>query len=269
MRGRSQGRGFVLHVTARRSGAQRCGARCSVVALLLVAASAVHGEAIPTPVDAPYPGIIELDVDATDLDHKIFKVRERIPVASGKVTLLYPQWHLGTHAPADRMLAQFAGLIVSADQRRLEWIRDPLNAYAFQVDVPAGVNLLEAEFEFLSPVQGSQGAVVMSPEMLAVHWESLVLYPAGYYAHGIMVKPSVLLPQNWPFAGALDVTDNGGAALVQESRRGYEDAMLRHLVNLRPWIVQARIGHGVRDRFGNFLFLVSTRSPRSHVTALA
>jgi len=184
--------------------------RRSVVAALVIA-GAVHAQDTPKPVDAPYLGVIELDVDATDLDHKIFKVRERIPVASGKVTLLYPRWHLGTHAPADRMLAQFAGLIVSADQRRLEWIRDPLNPYAFHVDVPAGVNMLEAEFEFLSPVQGSQGAVVMTPEMLAVHWESLVLYPAGYYAHGIMVKPSVSLPQNWPFAGALDVSDSGGA----------------------------------------------------------
>ena len=195
---------------ARRSGAQRSGARCSVVAALMLA-RAVHAQDTLKPVDAAYPGVIELNVDATDLDHKIFKVLERIPVASGKVTLLYPQWHLGTHAPADRMLAQFAGLIVSADHRRLEWIRDPLNAYAFHVDVPAGVNMLDAEFEFLSPVEGNQGAVVMSPEMLAVHWESLVLYPAGYYAHGILVKPSVSLPQSWQFAGALEVSDAGGA----------------------------------------------------------
>jgi predicted metalloprotease with PDZ domain len=168
---------------------------------------------VPTPLDKPYPGVIELQVDATNLDQKIFQVRELIPVGSGQVTLLYPQWHLGTHAPADRMLAQFAGLIVSGNHRRLEWIRDPVNPYAFHVDVPAGVSVLQAEFQFLSPVTGNQGAILMTPEMLAVHWESVVLYPAGYYARGIMVKASVTLPQNWPFAGALEAAGRSGAAV--------------------------------------------------------
>ena len=178
--------------------------------VLVLTVGAAPAQDVPPPVDQPYPGVIELQVDATNLDQRIFKVRERIPVTDGKVTLLYPQWHLGTHAPADRMLAQFAGLIVSGNQRRLEWIRDPLYAYAFHIDVPAGVSLLEAEFEFLSPVEGNQGAVLMTPEMLAVHWESLVLYPAGFYARGIMVKPSVTLPPNWPFAGALQSSDKAG-----------------------------------------------------------
>lgn len=182
------------------------------IALLALggALRSAHGQDLP-PVDEPYPGVIELQVDATNLDQKIFEVREHIPVQAGKLTLLYPRWHLGTHAPADRMLAQLAGLIVSANHQRLEWLRDPVNPYAFHIDVPAGVSMLDADFEFLSPVEGSQGAVIMSPEMLAVHWESLVLYPAGFYAHGIMVRSSVTLPQNWPFAGALEVSDKSGA----------------------------------------------------------
>jgi len=180
---------------------------------LMLTLGAARAQDVPKPVDRPYPGVIELQVDATNLEQRIFKVRELIPVQQGKVTLLYPQWHLGTHAPADRMLAQFAGLMLSGNHRPLEWIRDPLYAYAFHVDVPAGVSALQAEFEFLSPVEGSQGAVLMTAEMLAVHWESLVLYPAGFYAHGIMVEPSVTLPQNWPYAGALELADKAGAEL--------------------------------------------------------
>ena len=179
--------------------------------VVMLALGGAQAQDVPSPVNEPYPGILELQVDATNLEQRIFTVRERIPVKSGKVTLLYPQWHLGTHAPADRMLAQFAGLMVSANHQRLEWIRDPVNAYAFHIDVPDGASELDAEFEFLSPVEGNQGAVVMTPEMLAVHWESLVLYPAGFYARGITVKSSVTLPQNWPFAGALEVSDKSGA----------------------------------------------------------
>lgn len=50
--------------------------------------------------------------------------------------------------------------------------------------------MLEADFDFLSPLEGSEGAIVMSPEMLAVHWQALVLYPAGYFAHGVMLQQS-------------------------------------------------------------------------------
>ena len=181
--------------------------------LALLAVGGTHAQDVPPAVNEPYPGVVELQVDATNLEQRIFKVREHIPVQSGKLTLLYPQWHLGTHAPADRMLAQFAGLMLSANHQRLEWIRDPVNPYAFYVEVPGGASQIDAEFEFLSPVEGNQGAVVMTPEMLAVHWESLLLYPAGFYARGIMVKSSVTLPQNWPFAGALEVSEKSGTEL--------------------------------------------------------
>jgi predicted metalloprotease with PDZ domain len=75
------------------------------------------------------------------------------------------------------------------------------------------MDVLQAEFEFLSPVTGNQGAILMTPEMLAVHWESLVLYPAGYYARRIMLAASVTLPPNWPFAGALEMIGKSGATV--------------------------------------------------------
>ncbi len=36
--------------------------------------------AVPAPKDIPYPGVITLAVDATDLDRHIFRVHETIPV---------------------------------------------------------------------------------------------------------------------------------------------------------------------------------------------
>jgi predicted metalloprotease with PDZ domain len=166
---------------------------------------------VPKAVDKSYPGVIELHVDATNVAQKIFKVHERIPVKPGAITLLYPQWLLGAHSPADGSLAQFAGLILSADRHRVEWTRDPLNMHAFHATVPAGVSALEADFVFLSPLEGSEGAIVMTPEMLAVHWEALVLYPAGYFAHGVMLQPTVAFPENWQFAGALQQIGHSGA----------------------------------------------------------
>jgi predicted metalloprotease with PDZ domain len=185
----------------------------SIIALAscLSAACWVHAQEIPKPVDKSYPGVIELHVDAGDTAQKIFKVHERIPVKPGPITLLYPQWRLGAHAPADGALAQFAGLTLSAAQHRVEWQRDPLNMHAFHATVPPGVAALDADFVFLSPLERSEGAIVMTPEMLAVHWEALLLYPAGYFAHGITARPTVVFPPNWQFAGALEQTARSGA----------------------------------------------------------
>jgi predicted metalloprotease with PDZ domain len=186
------------------------------VVLLTVAAcasaiGAAHAQAVPKPLDKPYPGVIELRVDATNIGQKIFTVHERIPVKPGPVTLLYPQWRLGAHAPADGALAQLAGLALSANRRRIEWLRDPLDMYAFHAAVPAGSSTLDIDFEFLSPLEGNQGAILVTPVMLAVHWESLLLYPAGYFARGITVRPSVTFPETWQFAGALEVAGHNGA----------------------------------------------------------
>ena len=55
---------------------------------------------IPAPRDVAYPGVIRLRVDATDLDRRIFRVRETVPLTGpGPVTLLYPLWLPGDHSP--------------------------------------------------------------------------------------------------------------------------------------------------------------------------
>jgi predicted metalloprotease with PDZ domain len=182
-----------------------------IAATLYLSTSGMNlAQEVPKAVDKSYPGVIELHVDATDVAQKIFKVHERIPVRPGAITLLYPQWLLGAHAPADSSLAQFAGLMLSADRHRIEWQRDPLNMHAFHATVPAGVSALDADFVFLSPLEGAEGAIVMTPQMLAVHWEALLLYPAGYFAHGVMLRPTVAFPENWQFAGALQQIGHSG-----------------------------------------------------------
>ena len=55
---------------------------------------------IPAPRDVAYPGVITLDMDATDIDRRIVSVRQTIPVAGpGPLVLLYPQWIPGNHGP--------------------------------------------------------------------------------------------------------------------------------------------------------------------------
>ncbi|MBL8642922.1 MAG: peptidase M61, partial [Rhodospirillaceae bacterium] len=167
--------------------------------------------AIAAPQDIPYPGTIRLEIDATDTQRRIFSVRETIPVQGGqRITLLYPQWLPGNHAPRGQ-IDKLAGLIVTAGGKRVEWVRDPVDVYAFHVDVPVGAKEVVAEFQFLSAIEAAQGRIVMTSEMLNLQWNSMALYPAGYYTRQIPVSASVKLPDGWKFGAALEVAKAEGS----------------------------------------------------------
>jgi predicted metalloprotease with PDZ domain len=159
---------------------------------------------LPVPVDRPYAGVIHLSVDATDVAHRIFRVRESIPLRdSGPVILLYPQWLPGNHSPRGRV-DFIGGLIMRADGKRVEWRRDPVEVFAFHVTPPAGARTLEVEFDFNTPLDTGQGRVQVTPEMLNVQWNQVVLYPAGYFTRQIQVDADLTVPAGWKVATALD-----------------------------------------------------------------
>ena len=173
------------------------------------------GSTIPDARDVAYPGTMRLQVDATDIDQHIFRVRQTIPVAgAGRMTLLMPQWLPGNHAPRGQ-IEKLAGLVIRAGGEELVWKRDPINMYAFHIDVPAGVAALEISFQFLSATQPDQGRVVVTREMLNLQWEAVSLYPAGYYTRRIPVSASVTYPAGWQAATALRPV--AGAAAVANS----------------------------------------------------
>ena len=165
---------------------------------------------IAEPKDVPYHGAIRLSVDATDIERHIFSVRETIPVRPGEpIVLLYPQWLPGNHSPSGRV-DKLAGLLIHANGARVEWRRDPVDVFAFHVDVPADTAALEVEFQFTSSVDASEGRVVMTPDMLNLQWNAVALYPAGYFARQITVEPSVRLPEGWQFATSLETASSSG-----------------------------------------------------------
>jgi predicted metalloprotease with PDZ domain len=182
--------------------------RFPILLLALACAGTLHAE-VPAPLDTPYaPGTIRIEVDATNLSQRIFRVRETIPVLPGELTLLYPQWVPGGHSPRNP-IDKVAGIVFSANGRKLEWKRDPLDVHAFHLGVPEGADAIVAEFDFLTPTSGAQGRVVMTADMLNLQFISTLLYPAGHYAHRIMFDPRVTYPAGWTAFSALDVESTG------------------------------------------------------------
>jgi predicted metalloprotease with PDZ domain len=167
-------------------------------------------DTIPAARDIPYPGTMTLKVDATDLDRGIFTVEQRIPVAAaGRMTLLYPKWLPGNHAPRGQ-IEKLTGLIIEANGKTLKWTRDPVDVYSFHVDVPAGVKALDVAFEFASATASDQGRIVVTQEMMNLQWEAVSLYPAGYFTRQIPVAASVTWPKGWQAATALRPTATSG-----------------------------------------------------------
>ena len=159
--------------------------------------------------EGDYPGTIALSVDATDVARRLYQVRERIPVQPGALKLWYPQWIPGNHA-ATGPINQFAGLVITGNGQRIEWRRDPLDVYAFVLEVPAGVTAIDVEFQSLSPTAADQGRVAMTTEMMSVQWSRLLLYPSGYDARRIRFEPSLRLPTGWQFGSALESVGTEG-----------------------------------------------------------
>jgi predicted metalloprotease with PDZ domain len=191
----------------------------SVAAVCLTFTSATYGQnsagpqpvplppPVPAPVDKPYAGTISLSVDLTNVNDRVLNVRETIPVKPGEITLLYPEWLPGTHSPSNPV-ANMAGLMATADGKRVSWQRDRMNIWAFHIEVPKGATMLELNFQYLAPVNPQQGRI--STKIADVTWNSVLLYPAGYFARRIQFAAELRLPEGWKIASSLEVKSQNG-----------------------------------------------------------
>ncbi|QTC88865.1 M61 family metallopeptidase [Brevundimonas pondensis] len=167
---------------------------------------------IPAPTAETYPGVIKYEVDATDVERKIVRVRQTIPVTAGPLVLLYPKFLPGNHA-ATGPIQLISGVTVTSGATRIDWLRDTIDPNAFHIDVPQGVSEIVVEFQWLTQPDNSTWRVVMTPEMINLQWEKALLYPAGYRSTGITFAPSIRLPEGWKYGVALDTEryENGVA----------------------------------------------------------
>ena len=157
---------------------------------------------IPAVQDRAYPGVIAYHVDATDVERRVIRVTERIPVTAGPLTLLYPKFLPGNHA-ATGPIQLLSGVTATGGGRRIEWLRDTLDPYAFHFVIPEGVTEIEVKFEWLTQPDNAVWRVVMTPEMVNLQFEKALLYPAGYSHSRIPIALSLDLPEGWGIGGAL------------------------------------------------------------------
>jgi len=177
---------------------------------LLLSLAAAFGNVFVLAESSP---AIRLAVDATQAPQKILRVHEVIPAAPGPLTLFYPKWIQGVHAPVGP-ISNLTGLKISTNGKLLPWRRDTLDVFTFHVDVPSGAKEVEASFDFLES-GGLTGTA--TSKLLDLNWYAVLLYPAGAPASRIIFSPALQLPAGWKFGTALLVENQSTSEIAFQS----------------------------------------------------
>jgi predicted metalloprotease with PDZ domain len=158
---------------------------------------------------------VTIFVDASSAPRKIFHAKLSIPASAGDLTLYYPKWIPGEHAP-DGPVIDLAGLKFSAGGKTLKWRRDLLDGFTIHVEVPPGESEVTAELDFLSPATfegGFSAGSSATDKMTLLSWNQVLLYPKGWTADEITYVASLKLPADWKYGTPLPIAstsnDNG------------------------------------------------------------
>jgi len=155
---------------------------------------------------------VTIFVDATSAPRKIFHAKLKIPAGGPDLTLYYPKWIPGEHAP-DGPVVDLAGLKFSAGGKTLKWRRDLRDGFTLHVDVPPGVNEIDAELDFLSPATfegGFSAGSSATDKMAVISWNQVLLYPKGFKSDDINYTASLKLPEGWKFGTPLPISNQSG-----------------------------------------------------------
>ncbi|MBI3409620.1 MAG: M61 family metallopeptidase [Planctomycetes bacterium] len=149
----------------------------------------------------PTAGTIEINLDATETPRRLIRTQMVIPVQPGPLTLYYPKWIQGEHAP-NGPINDLSGLKLQANGKPITWKRDDLDLYAFHCIVPDGAKTLEVNLEFLAPTGD------ISAKLAFLNWHHVLVYPKGTPVYDLQVRANIKVPQGWKLGTSLPLEWN-------------------------------------------------------------
>jgi predicted metalloprotease with PDZ domain len=156
---------------------------------------------------------IDISLDATDAPRKIFHAQLTIPASSGSLTLYYPKWIPGEHAPSGPVL-DLTGLKFTGNGQFLKWRRDLADNWTIHVEVPGGVQEVHASLDYVAPDESDQSlfsaGASATQKLTVISWNQVLLYPQGWTADQIMYSATLRLPSGWNFGTPLPVASHQG-----------------------------------------------------------
>jgi predicted metalloprotease with PDZ domain len=155
--------------------------------------------------------LVKLRVDATDAPRRLFHAQMTLPVEPGPLTLLYPEWIPGEHAPSGP-IANLVGLKMQGGGQALAWRRDDVNMFAFHVVIPPGVSSLDVAFDFISPPEtgGYSSGSSATSQLAVISWNQVLLYPKDARADSLQFQATLRVPDSWRYGTALPIARESG-----------------------------------------------------------
>lgn len=138
---------------------------------------------------------IRLDVDLRDAWRSLVHVKEWIGTQPGPLTLVYPKWGPGDHAPVGP-IGRIASLRFLVDGKSLAWRRDDMDPFAFSMNSPGGT--LEIQFDFIASAK---------EDHFDLSWSEETFYPKGWTVDATQVQGEVHFPSAWSHASALSLEE--------------------------------------------------------------
>ena len=153
---------------------------------------------------------IGLQVDLREAPERIYHARMEFPVKPGPLTLVYPEWIPGEHAPTGP-ITDVTGVHFRVGGKDIAWQRDDVDMYAFHMEVPEGATTLDATLDYLLPQEaGIQGVPDATEKLAVLPWNVVVLYPQNTNTDDVNFMASVQIPSGWKFATALPIAKETG-----------------------------------------------------------
>src|SRR5271169_3615644 len=179
------------------------------------------------------PPTVTIFVDATSAPRKTFHAKMKIPASAGDLTLYYPKWIPGEHAP-DGPVIDLAGLKFTASGKALKWRRDLLDGFTINVEVPAGENEVSAELDFLSPATfegGFSAGSSATDKMAVISWNQVLLYPKGWKSDDLTYVATLKLPAGWKYGTPLPIASTSLTGQNGDTQIIFQPASLTMLVD--------------------------------------
>jgi predicted metalloprotease with PDZ domain len=169
---------------------------------------------------------LTIRLDAREAPRKHMHTELTLAVKSGALTLVFPKWIPGEHAPSGP-LDSMIGLEIRANGKPLVWTRDPLDMYALALNVPRGADHLDIAIDsgLATSGDGFSAAPTSSAQLAVLPWNEFVLLPKGRDAATITTLASVMPPAGWSLACALD------SKTLADGSVQFEEASLARLID--------------------------------------
>jgi len=154
-------------------------------------------------------GPVALTVRLPNPGQQLLYVHEAMPVRPGPLTLYYPKYIPGDHAP-DGPIGTMMGLEITAGGQRIAWLRDAVDMFTFHLTVPVGVDRIDIHFQF--PARDR-----ITPNLMGLEWNEVALYQAGYPTRLEIYQPTLVIPASWRYATALTTQERSGGRITFRS----------------------------------------------------